>query len=629
MRKRRQGILVIPGSLSLQTVRASKGGKMLILGIHDSIDSGAAIIQDGKVLAAIGEERTSREKLAYGFPRSAISAVMKVAGVEAKDVNFIAVATKDNYLVNEIVPFKGWFETRPGLVRPLFLALGSKVSPLAARFPSLERSYYSLRYPVFANRRRKIPEILENEFGLSCPVAFIDHHFAHACSAYYSSDYENATVVTLDGGGDGLSSQVYDVRRGEFQKLNEITSLNSIGNFYSYVTYISGFKTHRHEGKITGLAAYGKPQYIDLFRSLINLKDGMIFNRSKLFGSSALNRIKALLPKDFDKADLAASIQQHLEEVVVEYVRHWLERTKIRDLALAGGVFANVKLNQKLHELEYVRNLRIHPAMGDDGIALGAALGLYYRQQSSCKQKTGIQRCLDHVYLGPEFSETEIKQKLEGYGLSYTVHRNIEAKVAQLLSQGHVVARFNGRMEYGPRALGNRSILYQTTDRSVNNWLNTNLKRTEFMPFAPSTLAEYARQSYVNVGGASDAARFMTITFECTNWMKEHCPGVVHVDGTARPQLVRKEDNPSYYKIIDEYRKITGLPSIINTSFNIHEEPIVCTPEDAIRAFKIGHLDYLAIGSFLVENPQAADTIPLRRENNRHVLPVVDQPGVN
>jgi carbamoyltransferase len=602
---------------------------MVILGIHDSIDSGAAIIQDGKVLAAMGEERSSRQKLAYGFPRSAIATVMKIAAVEPREVNFVAVATKDNYLVNEIVPFKGWFETRPGLIRPLFLALGSKVSPLAARFPSLESSYYSLRYPVFAKRRRRIPEILQNEFGLSCPVSFIDHHFAHACSAYYSSDYENATVVTLDGGGDGLSSQVYAVRHGDFQKLNEITSLNSIGNFYSYVTYISGFKTHRHEGKITGLAAYGKPRYLEAFRSLITVKDGMISNTSKLFGSSAMNQIRALIPQDFNKADLAASIQQHLEEVAVAYVKYWLERTKLRDLALAGGVFANVKLNQKLHELENVRSLRIHPAMGDDGIAVGAALGIYYGQQPPCKQKPKIERCLDHVYLGPEFSENEIKQNLERYGLSYTVHKNIEGKVAQLLSEGHVVARFNGRMEYGPRALGNRSILYQTTDSSVNEWLNQNLKRTEFMPFAPSTLAEYANQSYVNVDGASEAAKFMTITFECTDWMKEHCPGVVHVDGTARPQLVRKEDNPSYYKIIEEYRKITGLPSIINTSFNIHEEPIVCTPEDAIRAFKTGHLDYLAIGNFLVENPQAAGRISLRGQNSRDCLSVLDQQAVS
>lgn len=574
---------------------------MLILGVQDAIDSAAALIQDGKIIAAIAEERVVREKLAYGFPRSAIRAVLKVAGVEPKDIDFIAVAGRNNYWVNEVVPFNGWFETRPGFFRPLFLSVASKASPLALKFKSLEKSYYALRCPIFAYRRWKIQAIFTEEFGFNAPVTFIDHHFAHACSAYYSCGYEDATVVTLDGGGDGLCSQVYSVRAGEFKKLQEITSLNSIGNFYSYVTYISGFKTHRHEGKITGLAAYGKPRYLDVFKSLIAIKDGEIINTSKLFGSGAMNRIRSLLPKDFDKADLAASIQQHLEDVAVHYVKSWMSKTEIADLAVAGGVFANVKLNQRLKDLEGVRRLFIHPAMGDDGIAVGGALALYYGLQSS-RRRAAIQDCLDHVYLGPGFSAGEIRSELEKCGLPYAVHENIEKKIAKLLSEGYVVARFNGRMEYGPRALGNRSILYRATDPSVNDWLNKSLKRTEFMPFAPSTLAEYASQCYVGVNGASNAARFMTLTFDCTDWMKTHCPGVVHVDGTARPQIVHEQDNPSYYKIIEEYRRLTGLPSIINTSFNIHEEPIVCTPQDAVRAFKIGHLDYLAIGNFLVKN---------------------------
>jgi carbamoyltransferase len=161
-------------------------------------------------------------------------------------------------------------------------------------------------------------------------------------------------------------------------------------------------------------------------------------------------------------------------------------------------------------------------------------------------------------------------------------------------------------MEYGPRALGNRSILYQTKDRTVNDWLNKRLKRTEFMPFAPVTLKEYASQCYKNVGGAESAAKFMTITFDCTDWMKKHCPAVVHIDGTARPQLIDKKANPSYYRILDEYRKLTGIPSIVNTSFNMHEEPIVCSPDDALRSFRDGGLDYLAIGSFLIEHPARA-----------------------
>ncbi|HEU0021645.1 MAG TPA: carbamoyltransferase C-terminal domain-containing protein [Dehalococcoidia bacterium] len=574
---------------------------MRILGIHDAIDSGAAIMEDGKIIAAVGEERVIRSKLAYGFPREAIRTVLEVANLGPADIDEVAVATRNNYLVNAIVPFKGWYETRNNFFRSLFMSAAFKISPLAVKLGFLEKLYYSLRNPIFANRRRQIPLILKREFGISCPVDFVDHHLSHAASAYYSAPYRDATVVTLDGGGDGLSAAVYAVRNGRFEKLSQNSSLNSIGNFYSYVTHICGFTTHKHEGKITGLAAYGEPKHVDIFRSLMVLREGRIINSSKLFGSNAIKRIKDLLPEDFSPADLAASIQLFLEEVVTEYIRYWTQRTGLGQLALAGGVFANVKVNQRLHELDTVDSVFIHPAMGDDGIAAGAALAHYYG--SHAPEELEVSRCLEQVYFGPQFSDEAIERDLELNGLEYTSHQDIEYQIARLLSEGYVVARFNGRMEYGPRALGNRSILYQPTDHSVNDWLNKGLDRTEFMPFAPSTLQKYTDQCFKDVRGAEDAARFMTITFNCTDWMKEHCQGVVHIDNTARPQLVSQDDNPSYYKIIDEYRKLTGLPTVVNTSFNIHEEPIVCTPSDAIRAFKMGHLDYLAIGNFLVKNP--------------------------
>jgi carbamoyltransferase len=213
-------------------------------------------------------------------------------------------------------------------------------------------------------------------------------------------------------------------------------------------------------------------------------------------------------------------------------------------------------------------------------------------------------RPLDHVYLGDAFRADEIAEAVRSAGLRATHHPGtIEVEVAQQLSQGRVVARFNGAMEYGPRALGNRSILYQPGDPSVNDWLNELLRRTEFMPFAPASLAEHTSQLYENSAGAEDTARFMTITFHCTPWMAERCAGVVHVDNTARPQIVRRQDNPSYHRIIEEYSRRTAVPVIINTSFNIHEEPIVRTPQDAIRAFLDSALDFLAIGDLLVEGP--------------------------
>jgi carbamoyltransferase len=210
---------------------------------------------------------------------------------------------------------------------------------------------------------------------------------------------------------------------------------------------------------------------------------------------------------------------------------------------------------------------------------------------------------LADVYFGPSFSDAEIERAVAKERLPAERVTDIEHTVAKLLAQGYVVARFAGRMEYGPRALGNRSILYQATDSTVNDWLNKRLNRTEFMPFAPVTLAEFADQCYEDLPGARYPAQFMTITFKCTEWMKKNCPAVVHVDGTARPQIIHQETNPSYYRIVDEYRKLTGLPSLINTSFNMHEEPIVCSPSDALRAFTDGGLDYLAIGNYLLEHP--------------------------
>jgi carbamoyltransferase len=212
---------------------------------------------------------------------------------------------------------------------------------------------------------------------------------------------------------------------------------------------------------------------------------------------------------------------------------------------------------------------------------------------------------LPNVYFGTAYTNSEIERAIQEVGYQAHYDTNIHETIATLLSQGYVVARFTGRMEYGPRALGHRSILYQTMDPSVNDWLNERLKRTEFMPFAPATLVEHAHSRYDGLQGAEDPARFMTITFNCTPRMKAESPGVVHVDGTARPQIIDPDTAPDFYKILSAYYRLTGIPSLINTSFNMHGEPIVCTPEDALRSFQQGNLDYLAIGNWLVANPAA------------------------
>ncbi len=583
---------------------------MNILGIGDHVSCGSAMLQDGVFTSVIIDERLVREKMVFGVPRQSIAAVLEQRGLTARDVDRVAIATQNQHLINRYVDFRGgWFGLERGAMKQTIFDIASVISRAMPYLPFLPSFYYLMRQPFYAHRRRVLQQILQQEFGIQAPVEFVDHHYCHATSAYYSSDFDDALVVTIDGGGDGLSSSVYDVTKGSFRLLREVPSYHSLGAFYSYITQISGFKAGRHEGKITGLAAHGQPRYVDMLRQLIIHKEGTFKNIGNIFFNSAIAELRRRLPQDFDRADLAASIQTHTEQMVEEYVRYWLMRTGKRHVALAGGLFANVAVNRRVHEIPGVEGVFVHPGMSDEGMPVGAALSAYYDHPETRPEKRRV--CMDHVYLGPSFSDETIHQALGREGIEAVHHPDIERVIAAKLAEGAVVARFNGRMEYGPGALGNRSILYQPTDPSVNDWLNVALQRTEFMPFAPSTLYEEADRCYVNVEGARNTARFMTITFECTPWMQENCPGVVHIDGTARPQLVRQEDNPSYHAIISEYYQLTDLPAVINTSFNMHEEPIVCTPEDAIRAFKLGHLDYLAIGHYLARNPA-----PIERPQN-------------
>jgi carbamoyltransferase len=343
-----------------------------------------------------------------------------------------------------------------------------------------------------------------------------------------------------------------------------------------------------------------------VLRQFVEYEDpGRIRYKVPMYHRSAVNQIAKRLPPNFDRADLAASVQLLLEDIGLAFIRHWLLKTGLRKIAVAGGVFANVKLNQRIHELEEVDEFFVHPAMDDSGLCVGSALAAFAEQPGDCE--ASLSQRLKNVYFGPNYSHTEIEQAIQSFGYPAVYDTEITETIAKLLAQGQVVARFTGRMEYGPRALGHRSILYQTTDPSVNDWLNDHLKRTEFMPFAPATLFEYADECYENIQGAEDAARFMTITFQCTDRMRTESPGVVHVDNTARPQIVDPQTAPDFYNILKAYHRLTGIPSLINTSFNMHGEPIVCSPQDALRSFQQGKLAYLALENWLVSNPEAIE----------------------
>ncbi|MBC8179848.1 carbamoyltransferase, partial [candidate division KSB1 bacterium] len=546
---------------------------------------------------AVKEERLNRNKMCMGFPVLSIAEVMRLANVRVEDLDAVSVATENLFWRPETVPYTDYFREEKGSARDFYLSLGAAFSTVVGNSTAARKLYYGMKNVITRGRQSKIIEVLQEKFGINKPVHFVDHHLCHAASAYYTCGYNEATVITQDGAGDGKCSRVYRVKSGKFEELTVLDSYDSIGNYYSYVTHLCGYKAHKHEGKITGLAALGKPTFLELLRKYIKFENGKIQNIGKCFDHSAIKKIQQELPTDFSHADLSASVQDLLEENVAGFCNYWVDKSGIGDVALAGGVFANVKMNQRIHELECTSSLFVHPGMGDDGLAVGAALHEESRLAGYRPQKV-----IQDVYLGGEFSEKEITRALDYHNLKpVELKDDLEKEVARLLATGKVVARCDGRMEYGPRALGNRTIMYQPTDPTVNKWLNERLVRTEFMPFAPVTLWEDRDNCYLNVSGAEETARFMTITFDCTDSMKKNCPAVCHVDGTARPQLIREEDNKSYYKILKEYQNITGLSSLINTSFNMHEEPIVHTPDDACRSFMRGNLDALVIGPYLIK----------------------------
>jgi carbamoyltransferase len=576
---------------------------MIVLGIIDSKPSSAAILKDGQILSTIAEERLCRMKMASGMPRQAIRQVMIDAGVTAKDIDVVAVAQRVSVFEPEPIPWNGWFDTKhAGKPRP-FEKISGTLAPVAGYIPFAQKAHHQIKDLISRKRLIQIPELLKNEYGLTAPVKYYDHHYCHATSAYYTSNFEKTLVVTLDGGGDGLAGSVYQGANGRLTRLSAVDSFNSLGNFYSYITHLCGFKAESHEGKITGLAALGKPTYINILREFVSYADpGQIQYSVPMYHRSALRQIASRLPENFDKADLAASVQLLLEEIGIQFIQYWLRKTGIRSIAVAGGVFSNVKFNQRVHELPEVDNFFVHPAMDDSGLAVGGAFAALADEPGADPARL-LQR-LRNVYFGTSYGDDEIRATIEAFGFEATYENNITDIIARLLAEGRVVARFTGRMEYGPRALGHRSILYQTTDPSINDWLNAHLLRTEFMPFAPATLQEYADECYDGLDGARDSARYMTITFNCTEKMRAQSPGVVHVDGTARPQVLDPDTAPDFYKIAVAYHKLTGIPSLINTSFNMHGEPIVCTPEDALRSFNEGKLDYLAIGNWLVVNPE-------------------------
>jgi carbamoyltransferase len=607
---------------------------MKVLGISPlDKETTVTLVDEGRVVYAAAEERFTRVKQQNGFPWRVLQDALERTGTDAGDIEVVTypfftweeetrllergLAAEREFLdstdtarthglidaARERVPARE--DAVPGLAEPnevmskglaktiayRVLAGDSVISRNVAKRGSSEWGRAASTF------HRQWQEALEDgleELGLRDRLKRVEHHSSHAANAYWTSGFDDALIVTLDGYGSGLAGSVSTGRDGAIERLHAIDYPHSLGTFYESVTSGLGFQPSRHEGKIVGLAAYGDPVVLrDVLLARFDQQPGAfrILESNNLF-------FARMLASQFPKIDVAAAYQHVLETVAVAYVSHYVQQTGLRNLVLSGGVVANVKLNQRLREIPGVERIFVHPNMGDGGCGTGAAL-LEFEGSEALREP------IQHVFWGPCYTESEMAETLRAAQLPFSHYREIHARIAQLIAGGKVVARFDGRMEYGPRALGNRSILYHAHEPAVNQWLNQRLGRTEFMPFAPATLYEHRRDCYENIDGGEYAAQFMTLTFDCTPEMKRTSPAAVHVDGTARPQLVTEGATPGFHRILTEYYRLTGVPSVINTSFNMHEEPIVCSPQDAVRAFLQGNLDYLAMGPFLVAHPSA------------------------
>jgi len=552
-------------------------------------DAGAALIKNGRVIAAVQEERLRNIKHYAGVPEQAIKEVFNLSKIHPSEVSAIAVATLCGGLA-------------PTDEEALSEKIIEKTSPLIASH-SLSKLYVRIFH-----RFRNIKALLSvlQKIGVeNKEVFFVEHHLAHASCAYYSSPYsenERVLVFTADGTGDGVSSTVSIADKSEISRLGWSTYYDSLGNtFYTEITAYLGLKRWDHEYKVMGLAPYGRAEAcLEQMKKIIRLnpKNPMEFqNTINATGTSVQEKLRKLLAgRRFD--DIAASAQYWLELLLLEWIKNCLDRTGIDKIACSGGVFLNVKANKLIRESLGLSEAFFYPAAGDDGLPVGAALHVY---NELCKREgTKPEKVpLADLYYGSQFDDEQILTVLKDEGLSDNAeeYSDIEGVVGNLLSKGEIVARFNGRMEWGPRALGNRSILADARDLKAIRKINFAIKHRDFwMPFAPSVLNERLSEYLIK----ACEAPYMIMAFDTTEKRDELIAGIHPFDLTCRPQTLNTEWNPSYRRILESFEENTGVGGVLNTSFNLHGYPIVATPKQAVYTFKNSAIDSLAIGHYLV-----------------------------
>ena len=560
---------------------------MRILALHAGIhDASAAAFDDYTLVAAASEERLTRIK-GYGqsVPWLCIDEVLRIAGWNRNEVDAIALTRGFHPTYHLRVPW--WRELRYSLERARGTGRDYRDLAILSR-----RLGTADTLSIFHAERF----LRDNAFRPDTKIHFANHHESHALAALFYTDWTDALVYTSDGIGDNVSYSMRTLRDGKLdchfgddRWLTQRVSEAGIGSAYGYATVAAGFKMLRHEGKLTGLAAYGEPKLADEMAAQFRFtEDGLIETDFRNWEEMRAKFLAICQGKD--RETIAASIQKVAEDLTLQSVKFWLARSGARKLALAGGLFANVRLNRLLAESLPVDEVFVFPAMGDDGLPVGAGLA-FLQKRDGLETWLRHRHRLNDVYLGRDY-DGRIDDILQAAGMRRLAVRNVEV-ATDLIRAGKAGAIYTGRMEFGPRALGARSIIASPHDHAINDNLNKRLDRSEFMPFAPFVLEEDAARVFEITDVNRYAARFMTITCAVKPEWRARIPAVVHVDGTARPQIVRDETNPLFAAILRRFRDQTGLPVLINTSFNVHEEPIVNRPEECLQALQDGRVDFV------------------------------------
>ncbi len=579
-------------------------------------DSAAALVVDGEIIAAAQEERFSRKKHDPSYPFNAVNYVLTEGKLKLNEVDHIVFFEKP------FLKFERLLETYMAFAPKGFKSFSFSM-PLWLREKLFQKKFL---FDKLKQHDEKFKDIKK--------IKFSEHHYSHAASAFYPSPFENAVVLTLDGVGEWATTTVAIGKKNKLEMIKEIYFPHSLGLLYSAFTYYTGFKVNSGEYKVMGLAPYGKPKYKDLIiQNLMDLKEdgsfklnmkffnyatGLTMTNKKfsdLFGHPVRNPKKDLL-EDFHM-DIAASIQSVTEEIVIRITKNIASEYKIKNLCLAGGVALNCVANGKILRQKIFDDIWIQPAAGDAGGSLGAALAYWHHELK--KPRENFQDQMKGAYLGPKLSEKNVEDQLKKLKARYTKKSSSEISsiVAKELSNGKTVGWFQGRMEFGPRALGGRSILADPRSDKMQKELNLKIKfRESFRPFAPSVLREEVSNWFeLNYDSpymllVSDVKREKQITMsekdkklfgiDKLNIKRSSIPAITHVDYSARIQTVHKETNSKYYNLINEFKKITDCPVLVNTSFNVRGEPIVCSVEDAFNCFMGTNLDILAIENYLL-----------------------------